>query len=114
MTIDVDVIEKAASQALEKTTPVQADTQDVQQFEQALAGGAGQPASPLHTVSDVASQISQSKQQLLAELSGPGELSPAKLMEAQYKLTQINLYQELIAKTVGRLTQNVETLMKTQ
>ncbi|MDF9618772.1 type III secretion system inner rod subunit SctI [Pseudomonas entomophila] len=113
--MNIDAIEKAASKTLDAAEPKAPDQQLVGQFEQALAGnGAGGPVDVLHSVSAVASRISESKQQLLAKLSGPDEASPAELMQLQYSLTQINLQQELIAKTVGRLTQNVETLMKTQ
>jgi len=115
MSIPVEAIEKAAAKDLESVKPAPPDAQLVEHFDRLMAGGgeAGN-VSPLHSISEVASKISRSKQDILARLSGPEELSPAELLQLQYKLTQINLYQEMVAKTVGRLTQNVETMMKTQ
>ncbi len=43
----------------------------------------------------------------------PGD-DPNSLMQMQWSLMRITMQEELIAKTVGRMSQNVETLMKTQ
>ncbi|WP_273912846.1 type III secretion system inner rod subunit SctI [Pseudomonas fontis] len=102
----------ATSQALEPERPAE---QLVAQFDQAMAPAtAAHTGGVLNTISDVTAQISQAKQTLKARMSAPGDVSPSSLMELQYSLLQINMQQELIAKAVGRLTQNVETLMKTQ
>ena len=48
-----------------------------------------------------------------AELSTPGD-DPNSLMQMQWSLMRITMQEELIAKTVGKMSQNVETLLKTQ
>lgn len=113
--IEIDSIEKATQTTLQAVEPGHADDQLVAQFEHALASGApSQAGGVLNTISDVTAQISQAKQSLRAKMTLPGDISPSTLMEMQYQLMQINLQEELIAKGVGRLTQNVETLMKMQ
>lgn len=42
------------------------------------------------------------------------ELSPQKLMQVQWSLMRITLQEELIAKTAGKVTQSMETLLKAQ
>ncbi|MNJ30563.1 Yop protein translocation protein I [compost metagenome] len=113
--MDISTIEKATQTTLQAVGPAQTDDQLVAQFEQALAsGGTSQASGVLNTISDMTAQISQAKQDLRGKMAAPVDASPSTLMEMQYQLMQINLQEELIAKGVGRLTQNVETLMKMQ
>ncbi|HAU4896059.1 TPA: EscI/YscI/HrpB family type III secretion system inner rod protein, partial [Aeromonas hydrophila] len=58
-------------------------------------------------------QFVEAKESLRAELSTPGD-DPNSLMQMQWALMRITMQEELIAKTVGKMSQNVETLLKTQ
>ena len=67
----------------------------------------------LSELGQIKERFSQAKQELQVELSTPGD-DPNSLMQMQWSLMRITMQEELIAKTVGRMSQNVETLMKTQ
>ncbi|MCR3852447.1 type III secretion system inner rod subunit SctI [Pseudomonas aeruginosa] len=67
----------------------------------------------LSELGQIRERFSQAKQELQVELSTPGD-DPNSLMQMQWSLMRITMQEELIAKTVGRMSQNVETLMKTQ
>ncbi|WP_286089022.1 type III secretion system inner rod subunit SctI [Pseudomonas sp. MWU13-3659] len=96
-------------------TPV-ADQHLVGEFERFL-----RPPMPVHEqdtsllrqVGQIKEQFTEAKQSITAALA-KGADDPATLMQLQWALTRINLQEELIAKTVGRTTQNIETLMKAQ
>jgi type III secretion protein I len=87
------------------------DSRQVAEFEQALAGGSGDGL--LHQVGQLSQQHAEARQGAHASLvSGTGD--PVALMDAHWALIRSNLQVELIAKGVGRTTQNIETLMKAQ
>ena len=67
----------------------------------------------LSELGQIRERFSQAKQELQMELSTSGD-DPNSLMQMQWSLMRITMQEELIAKTVGRMSQNVETLMKTQ
>ncbi|QZA56240.1 MULTISPECIES: type III secretion system inner rod subunit SctI [Pseudomonas] len=91
-----------------------ADSRQVAEFEQALSGAVTSPEGGLlHQVGQLTQQYSQARQGAQANLvSGTGD--PVALMDAHWALMRSNLQVELIAKGVGRTTQNIETLMKAQ
>ena len=67
----------------------------------------------LSELGQIRERFSQAKQELQMELSTSGD-DPNSLMQMQWSLMRITMQEELIAKTVGHMSQNVETLMKTQ
>ncbi|QXH58425.1 type III secretion system inner rod subunit SctI [Pseudomonas maumuensis] len=91
-----------------------ADAGQVAEFEQALASTGGNSGEGvLHTLGQLSQQHVEARQAAHANLvSGTGD--PVALMEAHWALIRTNLQVELIAKGVGRTTQNIETLMKAQ
>ncbi|MBV4507924.1 type III secretion system inner rod subunit SctI [Pseudomonas sp. BW13M1] len=90
------------------------DARQVAEFEQALSGAADSPEDGLlHQVGLLRQQHAEARQGAHANLvSGTGD--PVALMDAHWALIRSNLQVELIAKGVGRTTQNIETLMKAQ
>ena len=92
-----------------------ADPNAVNDFEQAMQQNVdnGLGESALEYLVDMKKQISGTAESLkTAMTSSIG--SPAALMEIQWALTKITMQEELIAKTAGKTSQNVETLMKAQ
>ncbi|WGL97593.1 type III secretion system inner rod subunit SctI [Arsenophonus sp. aPb] len=57
--------------------------------------------------------MSQAKSEFQQNINNE-ELSPQKLMQVQWSLMRITLQEELIAKTAGKITQSMETLLKAQ
>ncbi|WGL94421.1 type III secretion system inner rod subunit SctI [Arsenophonus nasoniae] len=57
--------------------------------------------------------MSQAKSEFQQNINNE-ELSPQKLMQVQWSLMRITLQEELIAKTAGKVTQSMETLLKAQ
>ncbi|BCS51184.1 type III secretion system inner rod subunit SctI [Aeromonas jandaei] len=83
-------------------------------FEQAMGGSAqGIGGTLLGEIGEIKQQFVEAKQSLQAELATPGD-DPNSLMQMQWSLMRITMQEELIAKTVGKMSQNVETLLKTQ
>lgn len=100
--------------SLESLSSPVADQHAVAEFEQALAPMANaQGGGLLHELGQIKEQFTDAKRSVQASLATSGD-DPAKLMQLQWSLMRINLQEELIAKTVGRTTQNIETLMKAQ
>lgn len=83
-------------------------------FEQAMGTSSqGIGGSLLGELGEIKQQFVEAKESLKAELSTPGD-DPNSLMQMQWSLMRITMQEELIAKTVGKMSQNVETLLKTQ
>lgn len=91
-----------------------ADSRQVAEFEQALSGASGSPGDGLlHQIGQLHQQHAEARLSAQASLvSRTGD--PVALMDAHWALIRTNLQVELIAKGVGRTTQNIETLMKAQ
>ncbi|NRD71731.1 type III secretion system inner rod subunit SctI [Shewanella sp. VB17] len=92
-----------------------ADPNAVTDFEQAMQQNVdnGLGESVLDQIVDMKKQISGATESLKTAMSS-GIDDPAALMEIQWALTRITMQEELIAKTAGKTSQNVETLMKAQ
>lgn len=99
---------------LQSLAPSDVDSRQVAEFEQALSSSAGSPEEGvLHKVAQLGQQHAEARQGAHASLvSGVGD--PVALLDAHWALIRTNLQVELIAKGVGRTTQNIETLMKAQ
>ena len=84
-------------------------------FEQALLRESrqGLEGGLLESISELKSNIDSAKSALQDNVLAIGD-DPAKLLEMQWALTRITFQEELIAKTVGKTTQNIETLLKAQ
>jgi type III secretion protein I len=83
-------------------------------FEASMSeGGGGLGDSLLNRLSELKNDFSSAKQNLENQMASPGD-DPASLMQMQWSLMRITMQEELIAKTVGKMSQNVETLLKTQ
>lgn len=86
----------------------------VARFDAAMSDdGRGLGDSLLSGLSDLKRDFTSAKEELKAQMATPGD-DPASLMQMQWSLMRITMQEELIAKTVGKMSQNVETLMKTQ
>ncbi len=97
--------------SLEELSGGPAGAAHVAEFERAMGGAGSLGGDLLSELGQIKERFSQAKQELQVELSTPGD-DPNSLM--QWSLMRITMQEELIAKTVGRMSQNVETLMKTQ
>ncbi|HGJ5856931.1 type III secretion system inner rod subunit SctI [Arsenophonus nasoniae] len=64
-------------------------------------------------IETVRRNMSQAKSEFQQNINNE-ELSPQKLMQVQWSLMRITLQEELIAKTAGKVTQSMETLLKAQ
>lgn len=112
--MEVNQVGHVTETSLEALNAPHADGQQVAEFELALSGDkGGLGMTALNELGRMKEQFGQAKKELQTQLSTPG-YGPNDLMQMQWSLMRITLQEELIAKTVGRLTQNVETLMKTQ
>ncbi|WP_025131111.1 type III secretion system inner rod subunit SctI [Pseudomonas sp. PH1b] len=112
--MDVNQISQAAVTSLDELKTPQASVGQIADFEQAMAKGAESLGGDLlNEIGQMKERFSQAKRELEVELSTPGD-DPSSLMQMQWSLMRISMQEELIAKTVGRMSQNVETLMKTQ
>lgn len=101
--------------SLEELSGGPAGAAHVAEFERAMGGAGSLGGDLLSELGQIRERFSQAKQELQVELSTPGD-DPNSLMQMQmqWSLMRITMQEELIAKTVGRMSQNVETLMKTQ
>ncbi|MDF5923050.1 type III secretion system inner rod subunit SctI [Pseudomonas aeruginosa] len=99
--------------SLEELSSGPAGAAYVAEFERAMGGAGSLGGDLLSELGQIKERFSQAKQELQVELSTPGD-DPNRLMQMQWSLMRITMQEELIAKTVGRMSQNVETLMKTQ
>ena len=108
-------VSQVVTTSLDALSAPHADEHSVRAFDHAMSGdgSGGMGADILNELGRIKEQFTGAKKELQNSLSVAAD-DPNKIMELQYSLMRINLQQELIAKTVGRLTQNVETLMKAQ
>lgn len=67
----------------------------------------------IEQIESVRKNMSQAKIEFQQNINNE-ELSPQKLMQVQWSLMRITLQEELIAKTAGKVTQSMETLLKAQ
>ncbi len=96
------------------------DKEDVGQlserFEQAMMtpqAGEGIGGGLIESISEMKNSIDSAKVDLRKTLEAAGD-NPAMLMQTQFELMRVTFQQELIAKTVGKTTQNAETILKAQ
>ena len=100
--------------SLDELKTVEAASPHIASFEQAMGSSSqGLGGSLLGELGELKQQFTDAKQSLQAELATPGD-DPNSLMQMQWSLMRITMQEELIAKTVGKMSQNVETLLKTQ
>ncbi|MBP3996500.1 type III secretion system inner rod subunit SctI [Pseudomonas koreensis] len=112
--MDVSQISQAAVTSLDELKAPQASAGHIADFERAMGGGGESlGGNLLNEIGQIKERFSQAKHDLEVKLSTPGD-DPSSLMQMQWSLMRISMQEELIAKTVGRMSQNVETLMKTQ
>lgn len=105
---------QAVVTSLDELKAVDVPRAQIANFEQAMGGSAqGLGGSLLGELGELKQQFVEAKQNLQAELATPGD-DPNSLMQMQWSLMRITMQEELIAKTVGKMSQNVETLLKTQ
>ncbi|EDP58967.1 type III secretion system inner rod subunit SctI [Vibrio sp. AND4] len=87
-----------------------------ERFDQAMSaseGNNGLEGGFLENISELKNTIDTAKSTLTDSMKVVGD-NPAELLQMQWALTRITFQEELIAKTVGKTTQNVETLLKAQ
>ncbi|NNA67887.1 type III secretion system inner rod subunit SctI [Pseudomonas gessardii] len=112
--MDVSQISQVTVANLDDLKAPQANAGQVTDFEREMGkGGESLGGNLLNEIGQIKERFSQAKHELEVELSTPGD-DPGSLMQMQWSLMRISMQEELIAKTVGRMSQNVETLMKTQ
>ena len=102
---------QAVVTSLDELKAVDLSSPHVASFEQAMGSTSQGMGSSL--LGELKQQFVEAKQNLQAELATPGD-DPNSLMQMQWSLMRITMQEELIAKTVGKMSQNVETLLKTQ
>lgn len=112
--MDISQISQSVVTSLEELNPSGASAQHVADFDHAMGNGSSSlGGSFLSEIGQIKENFTQAKNELKVQLSTPGD-DPNSLMQMQWSLMRISMQEELIAKTVGRMSQNVETLMKTQ
>ncbi|MGQ8918386.1 type III secretion system inner rod subunit SctI [Pseudomonas lundensis] len=112
--MDISQISQSVVTSLEELQPAEANAAQVADFDHAMSNGADSlGGSFLSEIGHIKEQFTEAKEALKVQLSTPGD-DPNILMQMQWSLMRISMQEELIAKTVGRMSQNVETLMKTQ
>lgn len=87
-----------------------------ERFEQAMMtphGSEGIEGGLIESISEMKNTIDSAKIELHETLKIAGN-DPAMLMQTQFDLMRVTFQQELIAKTVGKTTQNAETILKAQ
>lgn len=67
----------------------------------------------LNALGDMKSNMTEKVDSINTMFTGE-ELTPTQLMEAQHKLAQVTMQQELISKGVSKTIQNIDTLIKAQ
>ncbi|KOY62692.1 type III secretion system inner rod subunit SctI [Photorhabdus heterorhabditis] len=112
--MDLPQISETLITNLDELNTPQASAENIARFELAMSNqNQGIENNLISELGQLKQQITQAKQELETQLAIPGS-DPNSLMQMQWSLMRITLQEELIAKTVGRLNQNVETLMKAQ
>lgn len=102
--------------SLDEVQDAQIEGELKERFEQAMSSVEshdGLEGQLFKNVSELKSNIDNAKIALQDNMQAIGD-NPAKLLEMQWAITRITFQEELIAKTVGKTTQNVETLLKAQ
>ncbi|CAQ83124.1 MULTISPECIES: type III secretion system inner rod subunit SctI [Photorhabdus] len=112
--MDLPQIREILITNLDELNKLQASAENIARFEHAMSNhDQGLGNNLINELGQIRQQLTQAKQELETQLAVPGS-DPNSLMQMQWSLMRITLQEELIAKTVGRLNQNVETLMKAQ
>ncbi|MGL5812106.1 MAG: type III secretion system inner rod subunit SctI [Aeromonas sp.] len=112
--MEISQTAQALVTSLDELKATEAPASHVVSFEQAMGPSSqGIGGSLLGELGEIKQQFAEAKESLKAELSTPGD-DPNSLMQMQWSLMRITMQEELIAKTVGKMSQNVETLLKTQ
>ncbi|WP_323834799.1 type III secretion system inner rod subunit SctI [Photorhabdus africana] len=112
--MDLPQISETLITSLDELNTHQASAENIASFEHAMSNqDQGIESNLINELGQLKQQFTQAKQELETQLAVPGS-DPNSLMQMQWSLMRITLQEELIAKTVGRLNQNIETLMKAQ
>lgn len=90
-----------------------ANESDVNQFQQAMTSEDGLGKSIVSELVDMKDKFKGAVSNLEKAMSSRID-DPSALMQMQWSLTRITMQEELIAKTAGKTTQNIETLIKAQ
>lgn len=134
------IVERAAEQATEgrpSVAPQAANPSDAARFQAALNGEppTAPPEAPAELETGAASPVKaaepspgdsilQTLQAMRSDyrnavgkaetLAGNGDPSPQNLLQTQMDLTRVSMQVDLAAKAVGKVTQGLETLIKSQ
>ncbi|MCC8374334.1 MULTISPECIES: type III secretion system inner rod subunit SctI [Photorhabdus] len=112
--MDLPQISETLITSLDELNTHQASAENIASFEHAMSNqDQGIENNLINELGQLRQQLTQAKQDLETQLAVPSS-DPNSLMQMQWSLMRITLQEELIAKTVGRLNQNIETLMKAQ
>ncbi|AWK43400.1 EscI/YscI/HrpB family type III secretion system inner rod protein [Photorhabdus laumondii subsp. laumondii] len=112
--MDLPQISETLITSLDELNTHQASAENIASFEHAMSNqDQGIENNLINELGQLRQQLTQAKQDLETQLAVSGS-DPNSLMQMQWSLMRITLQEELIAKTVGRLNQNIETLMKAQ
>lgn len=101
---------------IEQVQDAQAHDGLSEHFEQtmlSLEGNNSLEGSFFEKISELKNTIDDAKKSLTDSMKMVNN-DPTQLLQMQWALTRITFQQELIAKTVGKTTQNIETLLKAQ
>ena len=102
--------------SLEQIQDAHADEALTERFEQAMSrpeASDGVEDGLVKSISELKHDLDSAKRDLKDNMQLVGN-DPAQLMQMQWALTRITFQEELIAKTVGKTVQNIETLVKAQ
>lgn len=111
--LDIEAVTEGMTRQVEEMGAMALDPMHIAQFERAIGGSGNLGGGLLSEIGQIKEQFTQAKRELEVRLATPSD-SPASLMQMQWSLMRITMQEELLAKTVGRMSQSVETLLKTQ
>ena len=111
--VDVEAVTAGMAKQAEELGSFALDPMHVAEFEGAMGKTGNLGGGLLSEIGQIKEQFTQAKRELEVRLATPGD-NPASLMQMQWSLMRITMQEELLAKTVGRMSQSVETLLKTQ
>lgn len=111
--LDVEAVTASMAKHADEMGASTFDPLHVAQFERAMGGSGNLGGGLLNELGQIKEQFTQAKRELEVRLATPSD-NPASLMQMQWALMRITLQEELLAKTVGKMSQSVETLLKTQ
>lgn len=110
--IEIAQADEVIITTLEELGPVEPTTEQIMRFDAAMSEDTqGLGHSLLKEVSDIQKTFKTAKSDLHTKLAVSVD-NPNDLMLMQWSLIRITIQEELIAKTAGRMSQNVETLSK--